>query len=113
VLQQLVDPTKVKLILSAVLPSGSSAGTQQIKSSFGPAVDLSRCTLREEFDEPASSYIIKSTSTGSRTIVNHNELPEMTTEEFIAMADELGDKASWYHFEASSILTQRALNFPC
>lgn len=27
----------------------------------------------------------------------------MTTEEFNAMADEVGDTASWYHFEASRI----------
>jgi ketohexokinase len=105
VLQQLLDFSNslvpISLILSAVLPSISSDGTQQIKASFGPAVDLTHCVYREEFNEPASSYIIKSRSTDSRTIVNYNELPEMTSKELIAVANELGDAACWFHFEAS------------
>jgi ketohexokinase len=106
VLQQLVElkhNVTISLLLSAVLPSNSSAGIQQIKSSFGPLVDLTHCIYREDFTEPASSYIIKSLSTDSRTIVNYNSLPEMTNEEFNAMADVVGDTASWYHFEASRI----------
>jgi len=76
--------------------------SEYIKASFGPTVDLSHCIHREEFNEPASSYIIKSQQTNSRTIVNYNELPEMTTDEFIVMAEKLGYEASWYHFEVSA-----------
>ena len=35
----------------------------------------------------------------SRTIVNYNDLPEMSAKEFREMVDGLGDEASWYHFE--------------
>ncbi|KAH0548669.1 hypothetical protein GP486_007788 [Trichoglossum hirsutum] len=105
VLQQLLDlskpPGAITLALFTILPSRSSAGSQQIKSSLEPAINLTHCLHREEVGEPASSYIIKSRSTGSRTIVNFNDLPEMTASEFSTMADELGDKASLYHFEAT------------
>lgn len=53
------------------------------------SIDLSHCIYREEFDEPASSYILSSSQTHTRTIVNINELPEMTTEEFIAICEDL------------------------
>lgn len=53
------------------------------------SIDLSRCIYREEFDEPASSYILSSSQTHTRTIININELPEMTTEEFVAICEEL------------------------
>lgn len=102
VLQQLAEHNKtISLCLSLciVLPSRSSSGTQLIKPSFGPMVDLTHCIYRDEFTELASSYIIKSCSTDSRTIVNYNELPEMTTKEFIVIADKIGSEASWYHFE--------------
>ncbi|KAI9845995.1 MAG: hypothetical protein M1837_004401 [Sclerophora amabilis] len=102
VLQQILDLETLvpnSLVLFAVLPSASSTATQEIKSSFGPAVDLTHCIYREEFNEPASSYIIKSRSADSRTIVNYNELPEMTSREFVTMANEMGDEATWYHFE--------------
>ncbi|KAB8067538.1 pfkB family kinase [Aspergillus leporis] len=96
VLQQL---TGVSLYLVSVLPAQSSAASQQIQSAFEPRVQLNLCIYREQYDEPASSYIIKSQSSGSRTIVNYNELPEMTLEEFKKIADELGSKAAWFHFE--------------
>lgn len=131
VLQQLLshnNPSNVSLVLLAVLPARGSSGTEEIISSFshspsrthgsssqvgGPrqsdgsskisscTVGLSRCIYREDHNEPASSYIFKSTSTGSRTIVNYNALPEMTTQDFSAVAQELGEEAGWYHFEAS------------
>ena len=92
-------PDPIALVLSAVLPSSSSTGFQQIKSSFGSMVDLTHCFYREEHDEPASSYIFKSRSMDSRTIVNYNELPEMSSKEFGEMVDGLGDETCWYHFE--------------
>lgn len=111
VLQQLLDFQRVEtvsLILSAVLPSKSSAGTQKFESSFGPRIDLTHCIYREDFNEPASSYITKSRSTGSRTIVNYNELPEMTYEEFIIMVGRLDNQDSWFHFEVALFPS-----FPC
>lgn len=85
--------------LVAVLPAKSSIASQQIQSALEPHVHLDHCIYREEFNEPASSYIIKSQSSGSRTIVNYNELPEMTVDEFTRIADALGSEAGWYHFE--------------
>ncbi|KAE8152424.1 Ribokinase-like protein [Aspergillus avenaceus] len=103
VLQQLTahgrSMTGLSLDLVAVLPAKSSIASQQIQSAFEPRVQLSHCIYREKFEEPASSYIFKSQSTDSRTIVNYNELPEMTIEEFKRIADELGPKATWFHFE--------------
>lgn len=62
-------------------------------------MDLKHCIYREDNNEAASSYIIKSLSTGSRTIVNYNELSEMTTDEFAGVTDALGNEANWFHFE--------------
>lgn len=117
--------SKPKLSLIASLPSRSSPEIQFITSSFiqhggsnegdtTPTVDLSRCIYRAAFTEPISSYIICSQATSSRTIVNHNELPEMTVDEFITATADLslmkskssndGDYTDapdnfWFHFE--------------
>lgn len=64
---------------------------------------------REEALEAASSYIIKSEKADSRTIVNYNELAEMTVDEFINAAnnivagvDESRNGRVWFHFEVCS-----------
>jgi ketohexokinase len=104
VLLQLVEistATLLSLSLLTVLPARSSVGSQQIQSSLGLQVDLRHCIYRELFQEPASSYIIRSRSSGSRTIVNYNELPEMTTEEFVTIVNGLESETNWFHFEAS------------
>jgi len=101
VLQQLLtlrNPTGVKLVLAAVLPSSSSAAVQKIQASLGD-VDLDSCFYREDFQEPASSYIIRNEANNSRTIVNHNALPEMCFDEFVRLSDSFGSDAAWYHFE--------------
>jgi ketohexokinase len=87
------------LDLISVLPARYSVASEQIRSAFEPRVRLDHCIYREQFTEPASSYIIKSQSTGSRTIVNYNELPEMTVEEFSQITDDLGSRTAWFHFE--------------
>lgn len=92
-------------VLVAVLPAQSSPAVQFVRDSFGPGVDLTHCLYRESFHEPASSYIISSQATGSRTIVNYNELTEMTHDEFNALIDRLdlrnsGD-GTWFHFEVN------------
>jgi ketohexokinase len=103
VLQQLTQHAPLNqspiLDLITVLPARSSVASEQIRSAFKPRVRLDHCIYRDQFTEPASSYIIKSQSTGSRTIVNYNELPEMTVEEFSRIADDLGPRATWVHFE--------------
>ncbi|OAX77146.1 hypothetical protein ACJ72_08559, partial [Emergomyces africanus] len=92
-----------RLYAIAVLPARSSPATKEIEASFGPSshVDLQHCIYRENCSDPASSYIIKSTSTGSRTIVNYNELSEMTVSEFVEAAQRLSATTCprWFHFE--------------
>jgi ketohexokinase len=69
--------------------------------------NLEHCIYREDHIEPASSYIIRSGETGSRTIVNYNNLPEMTVSEFksrILTFDPTQE--TWWHFEVSSPPTE-------
>lgn len=99
--------------LIAVLPNASSPAVHEIQESLGmdtvdPNVSiLSTCLYRGTHTKPASSYIIKSRETGSRTIVNYNELPEMTCDEFVQIVesrictDQL-DEDIWFHFEVRS-----------
>jgi ketohexokinase len=44
-------------------------------------VNTHHCVFREDHDEPASSYIIHAEDQRTRTIVNYNTLPEMTSRE--------------------------------
>ncbi|WEW54750.1 ketohexokinase [Emydomyces testavorans] len=106
VLQQLLECRQstesqmcMPLYAVAVLPARSSAAVKEIEASLGLKVDLQHSIYRETCSEPASSYIIKSQSTGTRTIVNYNQLPEMTTDEFIEKADNLPAGPKWFHFE--------------
>ncbi|KAI0840244.1 Ribokinase-like protein [Hypoxylon sp. FL0890] len=91
---------EVRPYLISCLPSADAPATTTILDSFGPGslVDFSRCIFRADHRDPASSYIIRSEATGSRTLVNYNDLPEMTIDEFIDVANEVGDN-SWFHFE--------------
>ena len=95
----------VGLHLVSCLPSSESAGARKILDSFGAdsRINFRHCLYREGCTEPASSYIIRSETSGSRTIVNYNDLPEMTEDEFSRIADAFrsdieGD--TWWHFEA-------------
>ncbi|KAJ5493419.1 hypothetical protein N7539_002165 [Penicillium diatomitis] len=103
VLGQLVSEDDIEhefpLELITVLPARSSQASQRIISEFSPRVGLENCVYREDHKEPASCYIIRSKATGSRTIVNYNNLPEATQEELIERIDLLSPRASWFHFE--------------
>lgn len=102
VLQQLLDSnhvSPVSLALCAVLPSSSSPGYQELRSSFEASIDLTHCICREDSNEPASSYIIRSRAADSRTIINFNGLREMTGEEFASVANKFGRYMGWCHFE--------------
>jgi ketohexokinase len=112
VLQQLLRNESEQLVtphLISCMPTAGSPATKRILESFGSdtPVDFSRCIYRD-CDEPASSYIM-SAATGSRTLVNYNNLPEMTYDEFTAIADEIGDNA-WFHFEVCPNMTNVALD---
>lgn len=104
-----------ELHLIVTLPAEKSEQTRFIQSSFkseltrwpceSPRVDLSQSIYRNEFSEPVTAYIISNSLTGTRTIVNYNELPEMTWPEFSRMTeplllkDPLSMDQIWVHFE--------------
>lgn len=96
--------------LVTILPARSSVASQQIISELEPHISVGNSFYREGFDEPASSYIIKSQSTGSRTIVNYNELPDMTVAELTHVINELAPDATWFHFEVRRMLEKSATN---
>lgn len=113
--------SKVQLSLVAALPRSTSPCIDFIASSFGgnsdngsagdsPIVGMQHCLYRDAYQEPVTSYIVSSEANSSRTIVNHNPLPEMTFAEFRQIADRIlsttatssmGGEASrvWFHFE--------------
>ena len=123
-------PFAVELIAVAALPARTAPSIDFIASSFGAsfiatkteyatneddagesgsAVNMRHCLYRDGYNEPVTSYVISSAANRSRTIVNHNPLPEMTFQEFAAVADSLHrtmpacpvpvDDQLWYHFE--------------
>ncbi|KAL2874526.1 hypothetical protein SGCOL_010300 [Colletotrichum sp. CLE4] len=101
--------------LISPLPKRQSQATAQIIASFPPApdgggdaaaaaaveIDFDHCLFREDHQAPASSYIFRSEATGSRTIVNHNDLPDMTTDEFLNVIEAFRGTSgqTWWHFE--------------
>lgn len=101
VLQQLT--TSLTLYVVSPLPRRDSIASNRILSSFGTdsRINLSRCLFREEYEEAASSYIIRSEATGTRTLVNYNALPEMTADEFSRTVINTipEDEEAWWHFE--------------
>ncbi|KAK2043327.1 hypothetical protein LZ31DRAFT_555314 [Colletotrichum somersetense] len=121
VLQQLLasdvrvssPPTSLQMHLVSPLPERQSQATAQIiaslrstagggsrKGAGAPAIDFDHCLFREGHHAPASSYVIRSEATGTRTIVNHNDLPEMTVPEFLRVAEAFrGLGRTWWHFE--------------
>lgn len=115
----------VELVLVAALPARASPSIDFIASSFQgtspaldhgkdaqkdaarPLVDMSHCLYRDGYDEPVTSYIISSEAKQTRTIVNHNPLPEMAFEEFVQIVDSVTSSTAsrengehyWFHFE--------------
>lgn len=116
VLQQLVGPQDaLRMHLVSPLPSKSSLATQHIKESFGESspVDFEHCLYRETHTQAASSYIFRSQQTGSRTIINYNDLPEMTVDEFEAIVRRFNPSdETWWHFEVSPVQLEGE-NTPC
>lgn len=116
VLQQLVQPQDaIRMYLVSPLPSKSSSAVQRIKASFGESspVSLEHSLYRETYTEAASSYIIRSEQTGSRTLVNYNDLPEMTVGEFEAIVQSFSpDDETWWHFEVSAFMNISFFSLP-
>lgn len=114
VLLQLLSPEdNVIPHLVSYLPRKNCAATQTIWASFedhDEVADFSHCIHHEHINEAASSYIIRSEQTGSRTLVNHNPLPEMTVAEFakIIGAFRHDEDETWWHFE---VWTSEAVKF--
>jgi len=96
--------------LVTVLPARSSVASQQIRSELEPRISIGNSFYREDFEEPASSYIIKSQSTGSRTIVNYNALPDMTVAELTHVINALAPNTTWIHFEVCPMPRKSATN---
>ncbi|QDS72465.1 hypothetical protein FKW77_009798 [Venturia effusa] len=103
----LQDVPPVVLNLVSVLPSPYSAASRFICSSL-PSSNFDHCIFRGfDYQESSSSYILLSAETGSRTIVNHQPLPDMTFDEFRQIVDEFKQldvmedrgKDQWWHFE--------------
>lgn len=101
------------LVLLSVLPDSASLASQQIRSSLSPNVDLSNCFYRKDSFEAPSSYIIKSLNTDSRTIVNYNELKEMTVSEFEQITAKLASTGEViYHFEGRiPVVTAKCMDY--
>ena len=97
----LYDTAPISLHLCSVLPTRFSSVNGKIIRALGEKVNLRHCIFREDHETPASSYIIRNEASDTRTIVNHNPLPEMTFEEFRGVVRRLGDGPAWFHFEAS------------
>lgn len=117
VLEQLLTPQDgIQPYLLSCLPSNTSAATRRIISSFGQdsRVDFSHCIYRRENTEAASSYIIRSEATGSRTLVNYNDLQEMTVQEFEAVVRGFcADQDTWWHFEVCHAVRPAHFPFKC
>lgn len=99
---------RILMHLVSPLPARDASATAQILASFDPPlspteirgdgndpqtstpiIDFKHCLYREGYSTPASSHVLRSAATGSRTIVNHNELPEMTVEEFALVVESM------------------------
>ncbi|CAK7567366.1 MAG: hypothetical protein SEPTF4163_005330 [Sporothrix epigloea] len=105
------DDALFRTHLISVLPARNATATAMIAQSFGappgaasPNLDL--CLYRPRHSTPASSYILRSAATGSRTIVNHYGLPEMEVREFKDAASQFfvcyrmsAAESSLWHFE--------------
>lgn len=111
--QFLPTPPDLGHHLVTTLPIRHASATAKVVSSFGPGspIDLSHCIFRDDQTEAASSYVMSSQATGTRTIVNHNSLDEMTTDEFVSIADAFRDEDAanrWWHFEVCPRRDHRA-----
>ena len=106
VLQQLVrDEDGLHAFLVSSLPEEQSPATRRIVASFGEGtrINFDHCLCRSGYTEAASSYVIRSEESGSRTLVNYNNLPDITLQEFQEVLQRFSSygEDTWWHFEVS------------
>ena len=111
VLEQLIDvdthkkDLNIYLHLLSVFPHRHSDDVRFIRESLQRSHLDPLSIYRDDFQTAASSFIMRNSQTGTRTIVSHSSLPEMTLEEFVTRTDafDTGDGAdmlsTWFHFE--------------
>lgn len=99
--------------LISTFPASSSPAIANIAASLGPAVNLEHSIYRGAHTEPASSYIIRSRQTGSRTIVNYNGLPEMTAAEFVEAVTHISSDISRRFGSGSGMTKDNLRNGAC
>lgn len=94
----------VALHLLAVLPDEHSASAKFICESIAGVNTAGMSLFRDGYEEAASSYIIQSQESRSRTIVSINKLPEMKIQEFKQRVESFAsplaaEEMVWFHFE--------------
>ena len=94
----------VALHLLAVLPDERSGSAKFICGSIAGVNTAGMSLFRDGYEEAASSYIIQSQESRSRTIVSINKLPEMKFQEFKQRVESFAsplaaDEMAWFHFE--------------
>ncbi|KAI3541518.1 D-sorbose [Colletotrichum abscissum] len=89
------------LTMHLVSPLPEPPDTTVVAAANAAEITFDHCLFRKGHHAPASSYIFRSEATGSRTIVNHNDLPDMTTDEFLNVVEAFRGKGgrTWWHFE--------------
>jgi ketohexokinase len=86
-------------LLIASLPKQGSDDYNFIKESL-PGVILDESPIHESATAAPRSYIIRSVETNSRTIVNHNELNELTLDQLEQVFHSRTAKSiNWWHIE--------------
>lgn len=66
-------------------------------------MNLSHSLYREDHATAASAYIIRSEATGTRTLINHSALPEMSLSEFERIVGSFRGDETWWHFEVLTL----------
>jgi ketohexokinase len=85
-------------LLYSVLPHPGSLDYKLIKESL-PGVVIDHCRIRHGKEVAPSSYIFRSQDSGSRTIVNFNDLDDISLDDFQLLFKKVGWQAKWWHFE--------------
>ena len=100
--------TDIQLHLISTLPERGSPDCDKILSSFGASkarISFDRCLFRQGHRDAASSYIIRSDQSGTRTLVNYNNLPEMESAEVVELVTSFSpDDEYIFHFEVSVVV---------
>lgn len=93
------EAADLQINLVGVLPNLFTPASRDLQASYGTENVPRHCIYREDEAKSARRYIIRNVSTSSITIIDHNQLRDMTFAEFKKVADTLGAKTAWCHFE--------------